>query len=355
MSPTINTNPNAAGLFQFTKRGGGFDIEAVLRMSRAEQVRLADREIFAKYLPRNANAGQLYAAVYLPGIAKNQGFRGILSRAGEDFYDDNPSLDNNNDNVVDYNDLARVISERRVEMGLGPSPSLSGGGIAAPITGATRTGGTGVLTSGMKWRSYGYHPGADVGVAGNAPGTPIYAIDGGRVVHAGEGQPGTGFGNYGNVVAITHTSGQLAGLTTVYAHLESINRNVRVGTDIGGGALLGGMGNTGYSLGTHLHFEIRRQWNRRPRSPEEAEDAVALYNANKWIVGGTATPEPATTRRISEEEATNAAIRSLLGLGAEPSYRPMSYLEEFTGHPQNQVSVNGTGGNGFRDYWNVRF
>jgi hypothetical protein len=80
-----------------------------------------------------------------------------------------------------------------------------------------------------------------------------------------------------------------------------------------------------------------------------------LYNANKWIVGGTATPEPATTRRISEEEATNAAIRSLLGFGRAPDYQPMSYLQELTGHPQNQVSVNGTGGNGFRDYWNVRF
>lgn len=355
MSPTINTNPNAAGLFQFTKRGGGFDIEAVLRMSRAEQVRLADREIFAKYLPRNANAGQLYAAVYLPGIAKNQGFQGILSRAGEDYYESNPSLDNNNDNVIDYNDLARVISERRIELGLGQSPSLSGGGMAAPITGATRTGGTGILTSGMKWRSYGFHPGADVGVAGNAPGTPIYAIDGGRVMYAGMGQPNTGFNNYGNVVAIQHTSGQLAGLTTVYGHLETINRNIRVGSDIGGGALLGGMGSSGYSTGTHLHFEIRRQWNSRPRSPEEAENAVALYNANKWIVGGTATPEPATTRRISEEEATNAAIRSLLGLGRAPDYQPMSYLQEFTGPPQNQTGVNGTGGNGFRNYWNVTF
>ena len=354
MSPSVRGKNGATGLFQFMP--AFFDTDTVAQMSRAQQVRHADEKIFAaNRLPRGANAGQIYAAVFLPGVAQNQNYQGVLSRRGDRYYSSNPSLDNNNDGQIDYTDLARVISGHRVSLGLGQSPSLSSGGMAAPITGATRTGGTGVLTSGMKWRSYGFHPGADVGVAGNAPGTPIYAIDGGRIVYAGEGQPGTGFGNYGNVVAITHTSGQLAGLTTVYAHLENINRNVKVGSDVGGGALIGGMGNSGYSTGTHLHFEIRRQWNRRPQSPEEAENAVALYNANKWIVGGTATPEPATTRRISEEEATNAAIRSLLGLGRAPSYQPQSYLQELTGHPQNQASVNGTGGNGFRNYWNVTF
>lgn len=186
---------------------------------------------------------------------------------------------------------------------------LHGSNLAAPITGATRVGGTGVLTSGPQWRSYGYHPGADIGVPGNAPGTPIYAIDGGRVVYAGWGQSGTGFGNYGNVVAITHSSGQLSGLTTVYAHLQNINRNVRVGSDIGAGALLGGMGSTGYSTGTHLHFEVRRQWNHRPTSPAEAVNPVALYNANKWIVGGRTTTTGATINR----NATEAAIASILG------------------------------------------
>jgi murein DD-endopeptidase MepM/ murein hydrolase activator NlpD len=208
----------------------------------------------------------------------------------------------------------------------------------------------------MVQRSYGLHPGADIGVPGNAPGTPIYAIDGGRVVYAGWGQS-PGFGNYGNVVAITHTGGQLAGLTTVYAHLESINRNVRVGSDIGGGALLGGMGDTGYSDGVHLHFEVRRQWNRRPTSREEAIDAVPLYNANKWIVGGaatTATPEPATPPRISEAEATNEVIRSLLGINPD-QYRMPSLAGQFAASPPNQPSVNGTGGNGFRNYWNVSF
>lgn len=362
LDPHAVNEQDAVGLIQFmppTRQGLGVTKEQLLAMSRAQQMDVVERFLTNAGLPNGANAGQLYAAVYLPGIARNARWSGVLARRGDRYYEagHNSRLDtdNNNDGVIDFGDLAARVSKKRIEIGLGASLSLSGGSMAAPITGATRTGGTGVLTSGMKWRSYGFHPGADVGVAGNAPGTPIYAIDGGRVVYAGEGQAGTGFGNYGNVVAITHTSGQLAGLTTVYAHLENINRNVRVGTDIGGGALLGGMGDSGYSLGTHLHFEIRRQWNRRPRSPEEAENAVALYNANKWIVGGTATPEPAATRRISEEEATNAAIRSLLGLGRAPSYQPMSYLQEFTGPPQNQTGVNGTGGNGFRNYWNVTF
>jgi murein DD-endopeptidase MepM/ murein hydrolase activator NlpD len=236
MSPTINTNPNAAGLFQFTKNGGGFDIEAVLRMSRAEQVQLADREIFAKYLPRNANAGQLYAAVYLPGIAKNQGFQGILSRAGEDYYESNPSLDNNNDNVIDYNDLARVISERRVEMGLGPSPSLSGGGLlSSPVSSALS------LTD-----RYGDRGGAHLGLdIDGETGDPIMAVLGGTVVAAGDSG-----GDAGTRVNIRHDNG----MESRYFHLSRVN--VSEGQRVTRGQLIGEMGSTGRSSGSHLHLEL---------------------------------------------------------------------------------------------------
>ena len=236
MSPTINTNPNAAGLFQFTKRGGGFDIEAVLRMSRAEQVRLADREIFAKYLPRNANAGQLYAAVYLPGIAKNQGFQGILSRAGEEYYESNPSLDNNNDNVIDYNDLARVISERRIELGLGQSPSLSGGGLlSSPVSGALS------LTDRYGDRG-GTHLGLDID---GETGDPIMAVLGGTVVAAGDSG-----GNAGIRVNIRHDNG----MESRYFHLSRVN--VSEGQRVTRGQLIGEMGSTGRSSGSHLHLEL---------------------------------------------------------------------------------------------------
>ena len=56
---------------------------------------------------------------------------------------------------------------------------------------------------------------------------------------------------YGNVVIINHGNN----IQTFYAHLDQVN--VEVGQDVMGGGIIGKMGNTGLSTGTHLHFEIR--------------------------------------------------------------------------------------------------
>lgn len=88
-----------------------------------------------------------------------------------------------------------------------------------------------------------YHPGIDVANR-SAPG--IAAADGGTVVGAGwpDGQ------GYGNRVVIDHGNGY----TSLYAHLSNIY--VSVGETISRGQLLGQMGSTGRSTGTHLHLEI---------------------------------------------------------------------------------------------------
>lgn len=76
-------------------------------------------------------------------------------------------------------------------------------------------------------------------------GTPILATADGTVSFAGR-QSG-----YGNVIKIRHAFGY----ETVYAHLNSIK--VKTGQTVSRGDLIGGMGNTGRSTGTHLHYEIR--------------------------------------------------------------------------------------------------
>lgn len=76
-------------------------------------------------------------------------------------------------------------------------------------------------------------------------GTPILTTGDGTVVFAGR-QSG-----YGNVIKIRHAFGY----QTTYAHLNSIK--VNVGERVSRGDLIGGMGNTGRSTGTHLHYEIR--------------------------------------------------------------------------------------------------
>lgn len=58
-------------------------------------------------------------------------------------------------------------------------------------------------------------------------------------------------GGYGNLVIIRHNNG----LETYYAHLSSIE--VKPNQKVNGGDLIGLMGSTGHSTGSHLHYEIR--------------------------------------------------------------------------------------------------
>lgn len=100
----------------------------------------------------------------------------------------------------------------------------------------------------LSGESDAFHSGIDL----SAPeGTDVPSFVGGFVSYAGEGRPGTGYGNYGNTVAVTDYSGK----THVYAHLSSIN--VGLGDFIGEGGVLGGVGSTGKSTGNHLHYEVR--------------------------------------------------------------------------------------------------
>jgi murein DD-endopeptidase MepM/ murein hydrolase activator NlpD len=86
------------------------------------------------------------------------------------------------------------------------------------------------------------HAGVDLA----APrGTPVYATGDGVVTKAGRES------GYGNVVHVQHE----LGFETVYAHLSSIS--VRPGQLLSRGARIGGMGSTGRSTGSHLHYEVR--------------------------------------------------------------------------------------------------
>jgi murein DD-endopeptidase MepM/ murein hydrolase activator NlpD len=90
-----------------------------------------------------------------------------------------------------------------------------------------------------------YHKAIDIS---NGGGGPILAADAGTVVVAGWVD---GYG-YGNRVMIDHGNG----FATLYAHLSVVQ--VQLGQRVGRGDVIGQMGSTGRSTGTHLHFEIRQ-------------------------------------------------------------------------------------------------
>jgi murein DD-endopeptidase MepM/ murein hydrolase activator NlpD len=86
------------------------------------------------------------------------------------------------------------------------------------------------------------HSGIDID--GNT-GDPVYAADNGVVVYAGWNNWG-----YGNVVVINHGNDW----QTLYAHLDTYN--VTCGQSVFQGNVIGAMGSTGNSTGSHLHYEM---------------------------------------------------------------------------------------------------
>lgn len=98
---------------------------------------------------------------------------------------------------------------------------------------------SGIITQGFSW----YHKGIDIA---NHSGGSILAADSGRVFLAGWDTTG-----YGNRIMIDHGNGYM----TLYGHLSVIA--VQEGQTVHRGDVVGQMGSTGRSTGTHLHFEIR--------------------------------------------------------------------------------------------------
>jgi murein DD-endopeptidase MepM/ murein hydrolase activator NlpD len=78
-------------------------------------------------------------------------------------------------------------------------------------------------------------------------GTPVMAASSGVVEFAGLK------GGYGNAIDIRHCNGRV----TRYGHLLDGGILVQRGQKVSQGGLIGRMGSTGLSTGSHLHFEVR--------------------------------------------------------------------------------------------------
>lgn len=117
-----------------------------------------------------------------------------------------------------------------------------------------------VLESGMCIITQGYkkgvHDGVDL-VNTNSKGDHILgwevAHSDGVVVGIRNNCTGFETGSYGNYVKLRHSNGYY----TLYAHMAYNTVKVKVGDKVKKGQVLGYMGNTGYSFGGHLHWEVR--------------------------------------------------------------------------------------------------
>lgn len=89
------------------------------------------------------------------------------------------------------------------------------------------------------------HYGVDIPVR---EGTPVVASAAGQVLRRGYND------SYGNYVVISHPASETE---TLYAHLSRIDDSVRRGSSVKRGERIGLSGNTGRSVGPHVHFEVR--------------------------------------------------------------------------------------------------
>ena len=95
--------------------------------------------------------------------------------------------------------------------------------------------------------------------------------------------------NPGNLIKIDHGNGYY----TKYLHLKYGSIKINTGDNVKKGEIIGHMGDTGYSFGAHLHFEV---WNKETRIdptiyliedlPDEKKDII---NSNKYKIGDFVT------------------------------------------------------------------
>lgn len=117
------------------------------------------------------------------------------------------------------------------------------------------------------------HAGLDMA---GSHGEPIYASASGKVVQAGIAS------GYGKLVELDHGKG----IETRYGHMSAIL--VKPGETVRQGQLIGRMGSTGRSTGTHLHYEIRVDG--RPVNPKPFLEASSYVLAAQSAAERSAGP-----------------------------------------------------------------
>jgi murein DD-endopeptidase MepM/ murein hydrolase activator NlpD len=76
-------------------------------------------------------------------------------------------------------------------------------------------------------------------------GTPVHAAGDGRISFAGVR------GGYGKAIVLAHSNS----VSTLYGHMSRFAKNLRVGSRVNQGEVIGYVGMTGLATGPHLHYE----------------------------------------------------------------------------------------------------
>ncbi len=153
------------------------------------------------------------------------------------------------DDITEFNEL-----EGKEDIRPGDILLVPGGEIREPVVAATprvTTSSSWLIPPASGYISQRLHWYNAVDIANNC-GAPVYASAAGTVQQTGYHPVG------GNYVRIIHSNG----VVTYYGHLSRIS--VSRGQSVVQGAVIGSIGNTGYTVGPtgcHVHFEVRGATN----------------------------------------------------------------------------------------------
>ncbi len=154
------------------------------------------------------------------------------------------------DEILSYNGLEDGVQlsigqEIVVPDGEIATPASSGGVAPRSYAGPSYAGYYLRPVNGTRSQGLHGHNGVDIAAP---PGSPIYAAAAGEVIISSTGGWSGGYGNY---VVIKHGNGT----QTLYAHNAS--NAVSAGQTVAQGDVIGYVGSTGRSTGSHVHFEVR--------------------------------------------------------------------------------------------------
>lgn len=143
-------------------------------------------------------------------------------------------------------EIETIEAELRKQINPDLLPEFRPGVLAYPVPGARIT-----QNYGKTKFSYNYKGRRHNGIDFAAPfGTPVRSAEEGIVINIGNSDQYCPRGAYGKFIVVKHFNN----LTTLYAHLSRIA--VEPGDKVKRGEVIGYMGSTGFSTGSHVHFTV---------------------------------------------------------------------------------------------------
>ena len=151
-------------------------------------------------------------------------------------------------------------------------------------------------------------------------GTPVHAAGDGRVSFKGER------GGYGNAIVLSHGDN----VATLYGHMSRFAKNIRVGSHVQQGEVIGYVGMSGLATGPHLHYEyLMNGVHKNPQTvrlpgaePLQADSLINFRAVSAPLLASLSSPGPAEAQAASSAPAPNA--------GDSIAWRAVTHVGELT-------------------------